>query len=68
MGKILMVFALGFAMSFAGGATPVSSSARCLTENTTVSKTDSSSSMESGKSKKAHHKKHKHGSGSKRSK
>jgi heme-degrading monooxygenase HmoA len=68
MKTILMVFALALAMSVAGSASNVSSVVKGQTESASVSKMNSSSSMKAGKSKKAHHKKHKRGSGSKKTK
>ena len=68
MKTILMVFALVFSLSLAGSATDVSSVVKSQNESASVSKMNISSSMKSGKSKKAHHKKHKRGSGSKKKK
>lgn len=68
MKTILMVFALVLTLSFAGSTSNVSSVVKSQTESASVSKMNSSSSMKSGKSKKAHHKKHKRGSGSKKTK
>ena len=68
MKTILMVFALALTLTFAGSASNVYSGTKNLIENTTVSKTNSSSTMKSGKSKKAHHKHHKSTSGSKKTK
>jgi len=68
MKTILMVFALALTMSFAGSASNISSNAKSQTENMMVSKTNSSSTMKSGKAKKANHKHHKSTSGSKKTK
>jgi hypothetical protein len=68
MKTILMVFALALIMSFASSASNVSSKAKSQTENMVVSKTNSSSTMKSGKAPKAIHKHHKSASGSKKTK
>jgi len=68
MKTILMVFALALTMSLAGSASNVSSNAKTKSENMAVSKTNSVSTMKSGKAKKANHKHHKSASGSKKTK
>jgi hypothetical protein len=68
MKTILMVFALVITLSITGSASNVLSVVKSQTESTSVSKMNSSSLMKSGKSKKSHHKKHKRGSGSKKTK
>jgi len=69
MKAILMVFALALIMSLAGNASNVSSVINGQTESVSVSQMNSSSSAESGKSKKGSHKHHhKRTSGSKKTK
>ena len=68
MKATLMIFALALMVSFAGSASNVSSQVKTKTENMAVSKTTSSSSVKSGTAKKAHHKNHKSGAASKKSK
>jgi len=68
MKTILMVFALALMMSLEGNASNVSSVINGQTESISVSQMNSSSSTESGKSKKGSHKHHKRTSGSKRTK
>ena len=63
-----MVFALVFSLSLAGSASNVSSIVKSQNESASVSEMNTSSSMKSGKSKRAHHKKHKRASGSRKKK
>lgn len=63
-----MVFALALIMSLAGNASNVSSIVKSQNESALVSEMNTSSSMKSDKSKKAHHKKHKRASGSRKKK
>ncbi len=60
MKTILFIVALALTLSFSGNAANVSSVTSNQTENMVVSKTDSSSATQTGKSKKAHSKKHAH--------
>ncbi len=68
MKTTLMILALALMVSFTGSASTVSSQVKNQTENMVVAKTTSSSSVKSGKAKKAHHKNHKSGAASKKSK
>ena len=60
MKTILFVVALALTVSFSGNASNITSVTKNQTENITVSKSDSSSSVNTEKSKKAHGKKHGH--------
>lgn len=60
MKTILLVVALAFTITLSGNASNVTSVTKSQTENSIVSKTTSSSTMKSGKSKKAHHGKKTH--------
>lgn len=68
MKTLLAISALVLTISLSGNATNVASGVKNQTENMMVSKTDSSSANQSGKSKKAHGKKHTHASGTKKTK
>jgi hypothetical protein len=65
---ILIVFALVLTMSLTGSASNVSLNEKSQTENSIVSSTNSSATVNSGKAKKATHKHHKSASGSKKTK
>lgn len=60
MKTILFVVALALTVSLSGNASNVSSVSRNQTENSIVSKSNSSTSVNTEKSKKAHGKKHAH--------
>lgn len=68
MKTVLLVIALALTISFSGSASNVSSATKNQTENIMVSKTNSSSTVKSGKSKKAHSKNHKHATTAKKAK
>lgn len=68
MKTTLMILALALMVSFTGSASNVSSQVKNQTENLVVAKTTNSSTAKSGTAKKAHHKNHKSGASSKKSK
>lgn len=68
MKTVLLVIALALTITFSGNASNITSVIKNQTENIMVSKTDSSSAIKSGKSKRAHHMMHKNTSGAKKKK
>ena len=68
MKTIFLVLALALTISLSGNAATIKSVAKNQTENIMVSKTSSSSTLKSGKTKRAHSKNHKMASGAKKTK
>lgn len=68
MKTIFLVLALALTVSLSGNAATIKSAAKNQTEKVMGSKTNSSSTLKSGKTKKAHAKNHKMASGTKKPK